>query len=129
MHLREHKYLNVLLSLSLTNQGQSFEHFHNILGAEDQNHLPRVVFVFSQVCHIHVFKTAVEICCELSFLVFGTTHMQGRDVQGIDVWLSSSILLLGTGACSGYTGRGFFKPSRACCTAETCVQLADFLKI
>ncbi len=108
----EQKYLNVLLSLSLTNQGQSFEHFHDILGAEDQN-LPRVIFGFLQVCHVHVFiKTAVEICSELSFLVFGTTHLQGRDVHGIDVWLSSDISLFGTGTCSGCTDRDFFKPLR-----------------
>ena len=58
----------------------------------------------------------------LSFLVFGNTHLQGRDVQGVDVWFSSSTsLLLGTGRCFGCAGSGFFKPSRAWSTAETCV--------
>ena len=27
-------------------------------------------------------NTDDETCCELSFLVFGTIHLQGRDVQG-----------------------------------------------
>ena len=68
----------------------------------------RLVFIDSELSTC--LKTTVEICCVLSFLAFCSTHLQGRDVQEIDVWFSSSTsLLLSTGKCSSCTGRGLLQ--------------------
>ena len=64
-----------------------------------------------------LFKTAFEIWCVLSFIVLGTTHL----CLVVFYLVLQHVPVV-------YTGRGFFRPSKACRTTETWVQPADCLQ-